>query len=70
MFHIKKDTVFEPNSAIRHCTEFFNTLTDYFLGKTPPILCLYTDGGPDHRTTYGSVQATLICLFLEEILIY
>ena len=30
----------------------------------PPILCLYTDGGPDHRCNYGSVQIALICLFL------
>gem|GEM_PF-5387959 len=60
-----KDTVFEPSSAIRHCTEFFNTLSNHFLGEIPPILCIYTDGGPDHRTTYGSVQIALLCLFLR-----
>ena len=26
---------------------------------------LYTDGGPDHRNTFGSVQIALICLFLQ-----
>ena len=32
---------------------------------TKPILFLYTDGGPDHRLTYVSVQLSLICLFLK-----
>jgi hypothetical protein len=59
-----KDTVFEPSSAIRHCTEFMITLDEHFLSEIPPIICIYTDGGPDHRTTYGSVQIALICLFL------
>ncbi|PKB93648.1 hypothetical protein RhiirA5_387116, partial [Rhizophagus irregularis] len=31
----------------------------------PKILLLYTDGGPDHRCTYGSVQISLIALFLK-----
>lgn len=31
----------------------------------PPILCLYTDGGPDHQITFGSVQISLLCLFLR-----
>jgi hypothetical protein len=73
VYVLYKDTVFEPSSAIRHCTEFFNTLSDHFLEEVPPILCIYTDGGPDHRTTYGSVQVALISLyafFLEESLIY
>ncbi len=26
---------------------------------------LYTDGGPDHRLTYGSVQVSLLCLFIR-----
>ena len=28
-------------------------------------MCLYTDGGPDHRTTFGSVQVSLLCLFIQ-----
>ena len=27
------------------------------------MLCLYTDGGPDHRCTYTRVQLSYICLF-------
>lgn len=60
-----KNTVFEPSSAIRHCTEFFITLNKHFLDEIPPIICIYTDGGPDHRTTYGSVQIALLCLFIR-----
>ncbi len=33
-------------------------------GDVSPILLLYTDGGPDHRLTYVSVQVSLICIFL------
>uniref|UniRef100_U9UYI2 Uncharacterized protein n=1 Tax=Rhizophagus irregularis (strain DAOM 181602 / DAOM 197198 / MUCL 43194) TaxID=747089 RepID=U9UYI2_RHIID len=61
-----KDTTFEPSNAIRHSTEFLNALNiQYAHQMTPPILCLYTDGGPDHRCNYGSVQIALICLFLS-----
>ena len=27
------------------------------------VLALYTDGGPDHRLTYGAVQVALIAMF-------
>ena len=33
-------------------------------GDINPILLLYTDGGPDHRLTFVSVQVSLICIFL------
>ena len=33
--------------------------------ETKPIMFLYTDGGPDHRLTYLSVQLSLISLFLK-----
>ena len=29
------------------------------------VLFVYTDGGPDHRTTFVSVQLSLIALFLN-----
>ncbi|GES77742.1 hypothetical protein GLOIN_2v1780244 [Rhizophagus clarus] len=61
-----KDTIFEPSSAIRHSAEFLNALNIQYEHQIfPPILCLYTDGGPDHRCTYGSVQIALICLFFR-----
>ncbi|CAB4442447.1 unnamed protein product [Rhizophagus irregularis] len=61
-----KNTVFQPSSALRHSTEFYKTiLQQYDNGNIPEIFLLYTDGGPDHRNTFGSVQIALICLFLQ-----
>ncbi|CAB3989013.1 Hypothetical predicted protein [Paramuricea clavata] len=31
----------------------------------PPILLIYTDDGPDHRSTYMSVKLSMIALFIE-----
>jgi hypothetical protein len=60
-----KDAVFQPSSALRHSTEYFNLISHQYRSQPlPPILSLYTDGGPDHRCTFGSVQIALICLFL------
>ena len=55
-----KDAIFEPSSALRHVTELCSILQ-----KKPvnPMLFIYTDGGPDHRLTYFSVQLSLIALF-------
>ena len=42
-------------------------MTDFIRIETlplPSILSLYTDGDPDHRCTFGSVQIALVCLFL------
>ncbi len=54
-----KDSIFQPSSPFRHGAELYNLLQ--MISK--PILCLYSDGGPDHRVTYLSVQLSLICLF-------
>ena len=35
-------------------------------GNDSPILCVYTDGGPDHRSTHLTVQISLICLFISK----
>jgi len=60
-----KNTVFQPSFALRHSTEFYKTLLQQYDENLPEILLLYTDGGPDHRNTFGSVQIALICLFLQ-----
>ena len=54
------DAVYEPSSAIRHMTELFSIVQG---SEYKPILFLYTDGGPDHRLTYLSVQLSYIALF-------
>ena len=58
-----KDLVFESSSAVRHTTELCNVLNRVSFSK--PVHFLYTDGGPDHRLTYISVQLSLIALFLK-----
>lgn len=57
-----KDNVFQPSSPIRHMTELKGVL--HAINDTHPLLLLYTDGGPDHRLTYTTVQISLISLFL------
>ena len=59
-----KDAVFESSSPIRHANELCNLLSSTF-DAIPPALFLYTDGGPDHRLTYVSVQHSLIAIFLN-----
>ena len=59
-----KDLALEPSSPLRHIAELEQILLREDL-MTKPIICLYTDGGPDHRLTYLSVQMSLVCLFLS-----
>ena len=63
VFVLLKDTVFEPSSPFRHACELQHILQSVSFSK--PVLFLYSDGGPDHRLTYVSVQLSLICLFLK-----
>ena len=57
-----KDCIFEPSSPIRHATELNSILNTR--SSNNPILLIYSDGGPDHRLTYLTVQISYICLFL------
>ena len=59
-----KESCFEPSSPVRHCAELRSILSSRNL-HSKPILFIYSDGGPDHRLTYLSVQVALITLFLE-----
>ena len=58
-----KENCFEPSTPLRHIAELKKLFDSK--GEDKPILCLYTDGGPDHRVTYLSVQLSLICYFLK-----
>ncbi|GBC02254.1 hypothetical protein RclHR1_04520007 [Rhizophagus clarus] len=58
-----KDPIFQPSSPLRHATELYHLLLDEEL-VDKPVLCLYTDGGPDHHCTYTRVQLSYICLFI------
>ncbi|GBB90965.1 hypothetical protein RclHR1_18020003 [Rhizophagus clarus] len=57
-----------PNVAmICNIPESINTCNILLLDEElvdKPVLCLYTDGRPDHHCTYTCVQLSYICLFI------
>lgn len=63
-----KDKLFEASTPQRHVVETMKILRDSRsvdgVSLDQPILLLYTDGGPDHRTTYKRVQLTLVYMFI------
>ena len=64
VFASLKDAVFERPSPIRHMAELCEIFRINDIASVPTLF-LYTDGGPDHRLTFISVQISLICLFLK-----
>ena len=59
-----KDAVFQPSSAVHHAAELVKILKAGRVNTIlKPILLLCSDGGPDHRVTYVSVQVAFICIF-------
>ena len=63
-----KDKIFQPSSPFRHSTETVGLVrqfcSDDDVNSRKPILVRYTDGGPDHRPTYTSVQIASILEFI------
>lgn len=62
-----KDKVFQASSPLRHATEHTEILripADDQMTQNEPILFLYSDGGPDHRTNFLSVQLAALALFV------
>ena len=53
-----KYKVFTKSTAMRHAAESIN------IEMNKPILLMFTDGGPDHRTTFWSVQLSLLATFI------
>lgn len=60
-----KEALFEPSSPHRHMTELVHLLKSQLSIPDKPLLFIYSDGGPDHRLTYLSVQLSLISVFLK-----
>lgn len=58
-----KEAVFEASSPFRHATELYSCIIPRMEHRH--ILFVYSDGGPDHRLTYVSVQLSLIALYLK-----
>ncbi|CAC5422380.1 unnamed protein product [Mytilus coruscus] len=55
------DSIFQASSPWRHAIQIAKMLGDK--AEVPECLILYSDCGPDHRITYGSVKLSLIVLF-------
>ena len=58
-----KDKVIQPSSALRHAAEQYKILSTDF--PNSHVLLLVSDGGPDHRLTYSSVQVSLLSVFVH-----
>ncbi len=61
-----KEAAFEPQSPLQHAVELRSCIQSRMNDRH--ILFVYSDGGPDHRLTYLSVQLSLIALYLTMIL--
>lgn len=66
-FVTNKDKVTQPSSAFRHATELADLIRIHYSTDTrtasKPVLVVLSDGGPDHRVTFGSVKIASLCLF-------
>ncbi|XP_070571401.1 uncharacterized protein [Ptychodera flava] len=58
-----KDSTFQSSSPQRHAAELCQILKGEDIRSE--LLFVYTDGGPDHRVSYLSVQLTYIAIFLH-----
>ena len=58
-----KEAAFEPFSAIRHASKLSKIIRSKHT-IVPPVLFLYTYGGPDHNLTHMAVQLSVVALFL------
>ena len=64
-FVTNKDKVTQPSSALRHSAEMKSLIRLNYDGMvaSKPVLVIVSDGGPDHRVTFGSVQVASLSLF-------
>ena len=58
-----KIAALEPSTALRNARETADILIEHYGAENvPPVLFLYTDGGPEHRTNFLSVKIAMIAL--------
>ena len=73
-FVVNKDKVTQPSNALRHSTELTDLIRIHFqwrwayldlygLTSAQPIAVVVSDGGPDHRVTFGPVQVVGLIMF-------
>ena len=66
-----KNKIIQSSNALRHSTEVSEILLheqcsdNSTISPGKSVLIMLSDGGPDHRLVYGSVQITLLCLFIR-----
>lgn len=67
VYVVNKNKVTQPSSALRHSAELSkNVLQEYCAtGSNKSVLVVMSDGGPDHRLSYGSMQVALLALFIR-----
>lgn len=62
-----KDKIVQPSSPYRHSTELAQLVRENYSNdgrsSSKPVMIILSDGGPDHRVTYGSVKVSMIALF-------
>ena len=59
-----KDKITQPSHALRHSVEI-SSIYKSITNEIQPIMIIVSDGGPDHRLNFLSVQVALICLFSD-----
>ena len=63
-----KDKVLQPSSASRHLAETTHILrqnvSKFGINLDTPMLLIYSDGGPDYRTSFWSVQLAHVMQFI------
>lgn len=63
-----KNKITQPSTPMHHSTEaitiFHKTCCEDSINLNKPILIHYTDGGPDHSSTYGSVEVAGIAALI------
>ena len=66
---VNKNKITQPSSPYRHSAELvqlihaINISGDDQTSSCKPILVIMSDGGPDHRVSFGSVQVSMVALF-------
>ena len=62
-----KDKILQPSSPYRHSVELVQLVSENHSNdgrsSSKPVMVILSDGGPDHRVTYGSVKVAMIALF-------
>ena len=63
-----KDKVFQPSTALRHTVETVKLIREYRspddVNSRYPVLLEYSDGGPDHNTTFWTVKIAQVMKFI------